>query len=1028
MSTVVLTETTDFKSLLNGSVVSGSFLPYNFNFKNDDTGTGSYGTKTYRAANGIVTFDSSGLSLSPDTSTVFNGTNDTGLEVVDSASEPWVPQNSPSTLRYGSNIVITSSRVYVIGGRDSSNIPVSMTEYAPLDADGSISGPWQPGSTLPVGVAWAACAYTSDRVYIIGGYTGGGADVWTDDVYSAPIDGSGVIGTWVQESNLYPRGVRASEALATSSRVYVFGGETGVSSYTGEVYYAPINGDGSLGTWVQDANLPRRLAYFGLASTDSRVYIIGGNSGAILSPYVYSAPIDGSGIIGAWTEDVPTPITAWEHSAVCTGSYVYSLGRKGHPSGADAVVQRGTLDVDGRVDSWEIDYSATLPEGMRHTCAGVADDYVIIPGGMDSSNLPMGTYQAEVRESGELGPQERLVGFNGDFDIQVDFSLSNWAPTVSTEASVLFGATDVTDRQIAVERRYDGITDQINTYTSLGSGIAASRTDVQTGTTLTSGQLRITRVGELFDTYWRASSGDSWTTISSSLDPSGDFSDVPMYVWFGCASTNISTQPNATFTNFVINSGTLIGEYPETEGDGVDVENGNKVDWSQTSHTVTGTPTVKYQYRSGDNLGTLGSYNGTWLTLGELQSVANPNDHQYAQVKMQLSGTNSTESLDEVVIYGSELPAPAILLLSELYPSGSTPSSHEVSEITSAPTITTSDLNQEYIFSSGTSGSETISLPSVGAEENLKWIIIGNESPHIIEIQAADSDAIGWSHLHVDAAEILPNTRVELQYSHTTERWRVVEKSGGQLRPAGTKVYCTMSKSGVLNTSSRPLLEEESGAGALCYLNDSDVAVTGQSSSTSTPPWPVITRLGGSSSYGIFASTTLVSSLWDPITNSTTNNVTITGWVKFDNSASGSEDIFMIYQDVNDHFYIRRDSSGYLHLLSQEVSNTILEMTSANVGMTLGAGHWYHIAFVRKGTECGLYVNGTQVSYDQFSNTATFATNAFRLGDNGAGGGRLDGELSDIAIAYSNIFGANPQSDYSDSFQIYSDIPLGLIL
>ena len=99
-------------------------------------------------------------------------------------------------------------------------------------------------------------------------------------VYTAPINADGTLGTWTTDANL-PAAFNASQAVVTKNRVYLLGGYTG-SAGLATVYTAPINNDGTIGSWVAGTSLPGALAFSQAVVTRNRVYLFGGavNSGA----------------------------------------------------------------------------------------------------------------------------------------------------------------------------------------------------------------------------------------------------------------------------------------------------------------------------------------------------------------------------------------------------------------------------------------------------------------------------------------------------------------------------------------------------------------------------------------------------------------------------------------------------------------------------------------------------------------------------------------------------------------------------
>ena len=95
--------------------------------------------------------------------------------------------------------------------------------------------------------------------------------------------------TWTTGTSL-PDTVAHSQAIVTSSKVYLLGGTIN-GSYSSTVYTAPINSDGTLGTWTTGTSLPDTVAYSQAIVTSSRVYLLGGYNGSYSST-VYTAPIN----------------------------------------------------------------------------------------------------------------------------------------------------------------------------------------------------------------------------------------------------------------------------------------------------------------------------------------------------------------------------------------------------------------------------------------------------------------------------------------------------------------------------------------------------------------------------------------------------------------------------------------------------------------------------------------------------------------------------------------------------------------
>ena len=59
------------------------------------------------------------------------------------------------------------------------------------------------------------------------------------------------------------------------------------------VYSAPLNGDGTIGTWGTDSNLPSDRREGGTAIVNNHIYLFGGYDSAAPTPTIYEAPFSG---------------------------------------------------------------------------------------------------------------------------------------------------------------------------------------------------------------------------------------------------------------------------------------------------------------------------------------------------------------------------------------------------------------------------------------------------------------------------------------------------------------------------------------------------------------------------------------------------------------------------------------------------------------------------------------------------------------------------------------------------------------
>ena len=179
---------------------------------------------------------------------------------------------------------------------------------------------WTTGTSLPGTLAHSQAIVTKNRVYLLGGFNGSSR---LATVYTAPINADGTLGAWTAGPSL-PGALGISQAIVTKNRVYLLGGIS--STYVATVYTAPINADGTLGAWTTGTNLPGTLAYSQAIVTKNRVYLLGGISASSYVATVYTAPINADGTLGTWTTGTSLPVALGSSQAIVTKNRVYLLG------------------------------------------------------------------------------------------------------------------------------------------------------------------------------------------------------------------------------------------------------------------------------------------------------------------------------------------------------------------------------------------------------------------------------------------------------------------------------------------------------------------------------------------------------------------------------------------------------------------------------------------------------------------------------------------------------------------------------
>ncbi len=380
------------------------------------------------------------------------------------------PSSSPTMpARYGLGTVAYNGYLYVMGGEaaaSSGDCTVSDTGtntyfcngtfFAPINASGTI-GSWAATTTFPSGMparadaggnqphsSLAPVAYNG-YLYLMGGMspassgdctTGSGTTYFCNGTFYTPINTNGTIGSWTATTT-FPSSnptMPARDGFASvvyDGYLYVMGGlgpastgDCNSASYCNGVFYAPINANGTIGSWTatttfpsSNPTMPARI-YMDAVAYNGYLYITGGASGsssgdctASLNSFYYCngvfyAPINANGTIGSWTATTSYTSTTMPAragaEAVAYGGYLYVMGGASNSSGGGDCGGGGTPyscngvfyspinnGGPGTISSWTQVSGATFPSGMpaREGFNSVAyNGYLYVMGGVASAS------------------------------------------------------------------------------------------------------------------------------------------------------------------------------------------------------------------------------------------------------------------------------------------------------------------------------------------------------------------------------------------------------------------------------------------------------------------------------------------------------------------------------------------------------------------------------------------------------------------------------------------------------------------
>jgi hypothetical protein len=178
-----------------------------------------------------------------------------------------------------------------------------------------------------------------------------------------PWPDEGGITAWRSEQAL-PAALQDAEAAAGAGHLFVSGGSRFIEGSKAsrepnpKVFSAPLLADGKLGPWREAGALPLALKDHGMAVVGGRLFVLGGSEAGVgPSNAVRSAPIQEDGALGPWRDEAPLPAPRTEHSLVAHGQDLWVFGgseKQTAPKVAAGVLRARVSEApEARVTAWE---------------------------------------------------------------------------------------------------------------------------------------------------------------------------------------------------------------------------------------------------------------------------------------------------------------------------------------------------------------------------------------------------------------------------------------------------------------------------------------------------------------------------------------------------------------------------------------------------------------------------------------------------------------------------------------------------
>ncbi|MFA6029224.1 MAG: LamG-like jellyroll fold domain-containing protein [Elusimicrobiota bacterium] len=297
----------------------------------------------------------------------------------------WLQATSMQQAVGASGHVIAGGHLYVLGGNPGGAL-TNVVQHALIMPGGGL-GPWQTTTPLPEGRGGARAVYVDGRIFSIGGALNPGSSAVRSAVYAAPVQADGSLGTWTSLPPLpLLNGLSYSGALYVNGYIYVIGGYGSSSAYN-SVYYArpcaqglchPVSGSSS-SPWAQTTSLPAARTSFAFASQGSYIYVLGGldNNYASMSTAWY-AFVNGDGTVGAWQTGGALPYAAGTAFAVESQGALYFMGGNNGATYFDSVIA-AKIGADHSPGTWQS--VRALPKKWGGPVGGVSEGRLYLTAG-----------------------------------------------------------------------------------------------------------------------------------------------------------------------------------------------------------------------------------------------------------------------------------------------------------------------------------------------------------------------------------------------------------------------------------------------------------------------------------------------------------------------------------------------------------------------------------------------------------------------------------------------------------------------
>lgn len=200
--------------------------------------------------------------------------------------------------------------------------------------------------------------------------------------------------------------------IAVNNYLYIVGGTGGSRNAT---QYAPLNADGSIGTWSTTATLNTPTQETNITSYNGYLYMVSGYDTTV----VQYAKLNNNGTITIWNTTTVYYSNVYGQRFMALKGYLYVFGGRDVGGGVmRSEIRYAQINADGSLSAWNINSTSMSSTRFRHSL--VTDGtYLFAAGGCTSGNGSFCDFGADVNtvQSFSIKPAGELHGFSNTSNV-----------------------------------------------------------------------------------------------------------------------------------------------------------------------------------------------------------------------------------------------------------------------------------------------------------------------------------------------------------------------------------------------------------------------------------------------------------------------------------------------------------------------------------------------------------------------------------------------------------------------------------